>query len=501
MLAAFRAHRGRAAQVTLATGVATVAALLGAAPATAITEDTGALSTIATIIKADKAWKAGWTGKGIDVAVIDTGVAPVPGLAGKVVNGPDLSFDSQLPGERYLDGYGHGTHMASIIAGRDAAATPTGYADRTAGFTGIAPDARIVSLKVGAGDGSVDVSQVIAAIDWVTQHAKDPGMNIRVLNLSYGTNGLQGADADPLAFAVQAAWRKGILVVVSGGNDGTSNVQLANPARDANVLAVGAVDPNGTKSTPDDTVPAFADRGTLTRHVDIVAPGVHVLGLRVPNGAVDTAYPAARVGSRFFRGSGTSQAAAVVSGTAALLLQRNPGLSPTQVKDLLVRSADASMGTRLSTGAGMVDVQSAMSLLPLAALSLPLPRYGTGLGTLDGARGTSRVTANGVALTGERDIFGTGWAPDAWTAKARAGAAWTGGDWNGTAMTGTGWNTTGDWATTAWTGPSWSALSWSEGSWTGRRWADGSWDAGSWTGRRWADASWSGRRWADASWS
>ena len=467
--------------------------------------DSGSLASIARVIGADRAWQAGWTGKGVDVAVIDTGVAPVKGLAGKVVNGPDLSFDSQLSGERYLDGYGHGTHMASIIAGRDTAGAPASYASGAAGFTGIAPDARIISLKVGAGDGSVDVSQVIAAVDWVTQHAHDPGMNIRVLNLSYGTDSLQSTESDPLVFAVEAARRQGILVVVSGGNDGTRNANLANPARNPNVLAVGAIDSNGTQSPTDDTVPDFADRGTITRHVDVVTPGVHVLGLRVPNGAADQAYPSARVGTRYFRGSGTSQSAAVASGAAALLLQRNPSLTPDQVKDLLVRGADpCSLETRLNTGAGLVDVPRSMALTVTSVSSLlttALATSGTGRGSLDAARGTSRVTVNGVTLAGEKDIFGTGWNPTAWSTRAQTGSAWTGGSWNGTAMTGTGWTSTGDWASTTWTAASWSKLSWTDKSWSGRRWANGSWDSGSWTGRRWADSSWAGRRWADAGWS
>jgi serine protease AprX len=135
-------------------------------------------------------WNAGYTGKGVDVALIDSGVTPVAGLdaPGKLVNGPDLSLDSQSPSLRYLDAYGHGTFMAGLIAGKDS-------------YRGMAPDARLVSVKVGAADGAVDVSQVIAAIDWVVQHAHDPGLNIRVINLSYGTNSLQDPSTDPLELA------------------------------------------------------------------------------------------------------------------------------------------------------------------------------------------------------------------------------------------------------------------------------------------------------------
>ena len=121
-------------------------------------------------------WNAGYTGKGVDVAVIDTGVAPVAGLnaPGKVINGPDLSLESQNSSLRYLDTNGHGTFMAGLIAGNDG---------QSGGYRGVAPDARILSLKVSVADGGVDVSQVIAAIDWVVQHRNDKRLNIRVLNL------------------------------------------------------------------------------------------------------------------------------------------------------------------------------------------------------------------------------------------------------------------------------------------------------------------------------
>jgi subtilisin family serine protease len=165
-------------------------------------------------------WNTGYTGAGVDVAVIDTGVSPVEGLAtpGKVLNGPDLSIESQAPNLRYLDTFGHGTFMAGLIAGHDPALTVP-YADAPASaYRGIAPDARIVSVKVGTADGGTDVSQVIAAIDWVVQHAHDPGLNIRVLNLSYGTNSTQSYTVDPLAFAAEQAWKHGIVVVGLAGN-------------------------------------------------------------------------------------------------------------------------------------------------------------------------------------------------------------------------------------------------------------------------------------------
>ena len=123
---------------------------------------------------------------------------------GKIVNGPNLSFASQSANTRYLDGYGHGTHLAGIIAGRDTGLTAANLANSSY-FVGMAPDATIVNVKVGAGDGGVDVSQVIAGIDWVVTNKATN--NIRVINLSYGTESTQAAALDPLAHAVESAWR------------------------------------------------------------------------------------------------------------------------------------------------------------------------------------------------------------------------------------------------------------------------------------------------------
>ncbi|MFZ0161426.1 MAG: S8 family serine peptidase, partial [Kineosporiaceae bacterium] len=469
--------------------------------------DMGSLFAVTKMIGAQEAWKSGYTGKGVDVALIDTGVAPVKGLtSGNVVNGPDLSFDSQRSDLRYLDAYGHGTHMASIIAGRDAAGTPSSYENAKA-FNGVAPDARIINIKVGASDGAADVSQVIAAIDWVAQHAHDYGLNIRVLNLSFGTDSTQDYHVDPLAYAAQVAWRKGVLVVVAGGNDGTKNVQLANPALDGNLLAVGAEDPMGTASLTDDTVPEFSNRGTSIRHVDVVAPGVHILGLRVPNGLVDQAYPSARVGTRFFRGSGTSQSTAVVSGAAALLFQRYPALTPQQVKMILTCGASwMAKGTALNSGAGIVSVTNAMALssssTAKALASTTTATFGDGSGSLELSRGSSHISLGGVALTGQKDIFGRAVGSTALATTSLAGTAWSAdGTWNGSRWVGSSWTSTGDWATVTWTSNTWTGSRWVADTWTSRRWVSGSWDAATWESRRWVDSSWDSRRWVAASWS
>ena len=446
------------------------------------------LRTAAAAINADDMWGRGYTGRGVDVAVIDTGVVPVTGLhlAGKVVNGPDLSFESQAGDLRYLDGFGHGTHMAGIIAGNDGTRS---------GFRGIAPGSRLLNVRVGASDGGVDVSQVIAGIDWVVQHRRDNGLNVRVLNLSFGTDGVQSAQLDPLAFAVEAAWRNGIVVVVGGGNDGTSRPMLTNPAYNPFVLAVGAVDLKATASVTDDAVAPFSSRGSASRSVDIVAPGVSLASLRDPGSSIDREHPGSVVDERFFRGSGTSQAAAVTSGAVALLLQARPTLRPDDVKALLRTTATPLANAPLQAqGRGRIDVNLA-SRAPLPSLTKQSWTAGTGTGTLEGARGTSHVANDGVELRGEQDIFGQRWSGTTWAPAALAGKAWTGGSWNGSEWTGT------CWCATSWAGTSWTGSRWIGTSWTGSRWIDETWNGSRWIGSRWIHDSWTGSRWIGTSWT
>jgi len=468
--------------------------------------DDGSLYTIAKITHAREAWKHGVTGQGIDVALVDSGVAPVTGLtSGNVLNGPDLSFESQNSQLRYADTYGHGTHMASIIAGRDVPDDGDGYAkaDKKHRFNGLAPDSRVISLKVAAGDGGSDVSQVIAAIDWVTRYGRDGGLNIRVLNLAFGTDSTQPADLDPLCYAVENAWRAGIAVVVASGNDGTQRQELANPAISPLPIAVGASDPNGSVGIGNDVVPEFAQRGTGDRHVDLVAPGVHVLGLKVPNGAIDGRNAQARVGSRFFRGSGTSQAAAVVSGLAALYLSKYPQATPDQVKAALTDSAVLPSQIQvLHGGYGVPDVQVAVSHDPPQAST---PATGaTGTGSLEAARGTNHVHDGYAELTGEQDIFGQVWDGAAWAAASAAGTSWNGGDFNGTTWTGTTWATGGwapCWESHAWSTGSWSSHAWSDHVWDSHAWSTDGWDSHAWSDSIWDSHAWSGGSWGSHAWS
>jgi serine protease AprX len=431
----------------------------------------GSLYTIANqVTGASDMWNAGYTGQGVDVAVIDSGVVPVDGLSGtKVVYGPDLTMEANGAAKN-LDTFGHGTHMSGIIAGRDAAATRT--SGNSSDFVGMAPDARIVSVKVADAKGQTDVSQAIAAIDWVVQNRNKNGLNIRVLNMSFGTDGVQDYVLDPLAYAAEQAWHKGIVVVVAVGNQGQGTLKVNNPAYDPYLIAVGSDNANGTATPADDAVSSFSNSGNGTRNPDVLAPGDHVVSLRSPGSYLDTTYPAARIGDRLFRGSGTSQATAVVSGAAALLISQRPTATPDQIKALLMGTASSVPGaTDAQQGNGLINLAAARTAAtPDAVQTFTVS---TGLGSLELARGSVHVTVGGKKVTGEVDVRGRSFN----AASVAAGL-----------KNGTNWNGKND---ANWNGMTWSGMTWSGMTWSGMTWSGMTWSGMTWSGMTWSGTDWS----------
>ena len=466
--------------------------------------DQGSMHTTRTVLDVDDMFGNLYTGKGVDVALIDSGVVPVDGLRvpGKVVNGADLSFESQVPHLRYLDTFGHGTHLAGIIAGRDDAAPEAKHDAKW--FQGIAPDARVLSVKVADAHGVADVSQVIAAIDWVVQHRKDNGMNIRVLNLSFGTDGTQDYRVDPLAYAVEVAWRKGIAVIVAAGNAGFGSKKLNNPAYDPFVIAVGAVDAKGTLDVRDDAIPSWSSLGDGSRNPDFVVPGKSIVSLRAPGSHIDLMHPTGRVGAtpRFFRGSGTSQAAAVAAGVAALVIQARPTITPDQLKALLkatavpIPSVDAK-----AQGAGLINLAKIARNQVRTPTTVQTWALSTGIGSLDAARGTLRlVAADGTKLAGEQDIFGAPWNGALWAPASLVGTSWAGGNWNGNAWSGNAWSANA-WSGNAWEANAWEANAWSANAWEANAWSGNAWEANAWLGNAWEANAWSSNAWSGNAWS
>ncbi|HEV7208160.1 MAG TPA: S8 family serine peptidase [Mycobacteriales bacterium] len=487
--------------------------------------DQNSLLALQQIVGTRALWNQ-WTGAGVDVALIDSGVAPVAGLAdpGKIVNGPDLTPEAQNPATAHLDTYGHGTHMAGIIAGHDSGVTPAGNTNPTT-FLGVAPDARIVNVKAADVHGVSDVSQVIAGIDWVVQHAHDNGMNIRVLNLSFGTDSSQPYTLDPLAYAAEQAWKHGIVTVVAAGNTGARSGRLTDPAIDPFVIAVGADDTNGTLTTADDSVAAFSSRGDETRGPDLVAPGAHVQSLRVPGSYIDGMYGATgRLGDRYFRGSGTSQAAAFVSGSAAQLVQEHPGYTPDQIKALLVGTASRlPAADPLAQGAGLINMSAASGPFDVTGKVQSFVAS-IGAGTLEAARGsrhlvlTDRTTGQSTQLTGETDVHGAPVSTGSLAATEQNGRGWSDGvsaptrggdDSGGSAPESSSWASSswasahfasGTWTAAGWSNANWTSSSWASSSWASSSWAASSWPSSSWASSSWASSSWASSSWADASW-
>lgn len=469
------------------------------------------LANVRTMAGMNWANRQGLSGKGIGVALIDTGVVPVSGLSNtKVVLGPDLSLESQIDAARHLDTYGHGTHMAGIIAGNGTAGVENG---KPAAFMGVAPDATLISLKVGASDGSVDVTQVLAAIDWVVQHRNDPGLNIRVINLSFGiSSSMQSYEIDPLAYAAQVAWDKGIVVVTAAGNDGGTG-ELPMPARHPGIIAVGAADPMGTTRLTDDRIASFTNPGVAERRPDVVAPGVSIASLRNPGSFIDTEFPSARYENDLFRGTGTSQAAAVTSGSVAVLLEAAPWLTPDQVKGLLKESGRPVLADNpVLSGVKAVNLADVRRYTRTNGVAPFTQNYvrATGTGSLTLSRGEHVLVdpRNGVALVGEIDIFGQPFDTAAWAAASNAGTSWNGGSWMGTVYTGDGFDLLptgglwrgGLWRGGIWRGGIWRSDLWSGGLWRAEDWQGGIWRGGMWRGGLWRTNHWQGGLWRGGLW-
>jgi serine protease AprX len=484
--------------------------------------DPGSLYNTTIVTGARDFWASGYTGKGVDIAMIDSGVVPAAGLdsAGKIVYGPDLSFDAPNATLQNLDSFGHGTHMSSIAAGKDPGAVAGTYATDTTHFLGMAPDSRLVSVKVADTGGATDVSQVIAAIDWVVQHKNDTGMNIRVLNLSFGTDTKVGYENDPLAFAAEAAWDHGIVVVASVGNAGHvdpknkgkgSAADITDPAYDPNILAVGAADTKGTETFKDDTVADFSSSGSgahgrkwVGRNPDVVAPGLRIEGLNATGSMISQMFPKAVV-NRIIRGSGSSQATAITSGAAALILSAHPDATPDQVKQLLMASADQlPLADTALQGSGEINLTRALGMATDdhfgPGYKSPTKNHkfdaadGEGGGSLEGSRGSYHVDDNGVNLTGEKDIFGAAFNSELHAQQEVNGTAWNGGVWNGNIWSGSGFSG-GKWKAAAWV-----AKAFSGSRWSGSRWSGGRWSGGRWSGSRWSGGRWSGSRWSGDAW-
>src|SRR5579863_7363674 len=320
---------------------------------------TSSLDITTQTVNANQFWPSGFDGTGIGVAVIDSGVASKLDLWSADRSHSRVVFsESFAPGLEASDDYGHGTHVAGILAANGAASTGPGF---TRTLKGLAPNANIINLRVLDAQGNGRESEVIAAIDEAI--ALKQTYNIRVINLSLGHPIFESFSVDPLCQAVEAAWRAGITVVVAAGNLGRDNslgtlgyATINSPGNDPYVITVGAMNANQTPWRSDDQVASYSSKGpTLVDHVvkpDLVAPGNNVVSLLAsPDCTIATQHPDTLISTAtyekssgglstdYFKLSGTSMATPVVSGAAALMLQEDPTLTPDQIKARMMKTA------------------------------------------------------------------------------------------------------------------------------------------------------------------
>lgn len=331
------------------------------------------------------------TGYGVTVAILDSGIISsddltTPSGRTRIVASIDLVNDKQNKG---FDYYGHGTYIAGVVGMKI-------YRDsnRNIARSGIAPDSSIVSVRVLDASGKGRASSVIEGIEWCINHAAM--YNIRIVNLSFSHPIYESYTTDPVTRACEKAWNAGLVVVAAAGNHGEERngyASIGSPGNDPYLITVGSTYDAGTVSRDDDSIAAFSSKGPAlidyTLKPDIVAPGTSILSLRAPTSYLDAAYPSNRVSIdsttySYFRLNGTSISAAIVSGTAALMIQKEPSLTPSTVKARLMKSADKIFGADIYTrGAGYLNVIAAL-LEPGRATSSESPHV--------------HQTANGISI-------------------------------------------------------------------------------------------------------
>lgn len=278
----------------------------------------------------------GYEGKGITVAVIDTGVAPHDDLTrpnNRIIGFKDLILNRDIP----YDDNGHGTHVSGIIAGN-------GFSSKGK-YMGVAPKANILGIKALNQDGGGNISDIIAAIAYIVE-TKDK-YNTKIINLSLGTPANSSCSKDPLCKAVKMAVDAGLIVVTAAGNSGPSSGTILSPGISKDVITVGAVDDKRTIDTSDDTIAPFSSRGPTLEGLikpDVVAPGVNINSLSNNNL------------NGYSSLSGTSMATPLVSGSIALLLNKYVDLSPEEIKEKVIASCIDLKQDKSNQGSGMLNL-------------------------------------------------------------------------------------------------------------------------------------------------
>ena len=337
-------------------------------------------------VRADRAWQRG-AGRGVGVAVLDTGIAG--DLPDFVTAGKSRVIASAVtnPCARNAhDQVGHGTHVAGLIAGNSMNAPSLKKLQGK--YMGIAPRANLISVKVSDDDGDTTVLDVINGLQFVVDHKAELG--IRVVNLSLSSTVAESYKTDPLDAAVEAAWFSGIVVVAAAGNEGVAPDAVSySPGNDPYVISVGALDDRGSSYLYDDQLASWSSRGVTQDGVqkpEVLAPGNRLVAPLAPNSDFERMCRRCMISHSYFRVSGTSMASGVVSGVAALVIEKNPGMTPNQVKGAIVGTLRNVPGT----GAA-VDANAAMDGTGSANAGLvPNPLVDPATGAIDWTRASFR---------------------------------------------------------------------------------------------------------------
>lgn len=307
-----------------------------------------ALLDIATpTVQANKLWKKNITGQGVVVAVLDTGIYEHPDLEGRIIAFKDIINNKDTP----YDDSGHGTHVAGNIA---SSGKMSDYSYRAP-----APEVNLVGVKVLDKKGAGSISTVLAGIQWCIRNKEK--YNIKIMNLSLGTEARNPCSSDLMCRAVEIAWKNGIVVCAAAGNTGPEAKTIDSPGINPTIITVGAINDMGTVSLRDNEVASFSSRGPTiegNNKPDILAPGVNITSLLAPDSGLDKKAK----NSAYITVSGTSMATGICSGVIAQMLQVNNKLTPEQIKEILVKTARKI--NRLESniqGAGLIDARKAVS--------------------------------------------------------------------------------------------------------------------------------------------
>jgi serine protease AprX len=439
--------------------------------------------------------EGGPTGAGVGVAVLDSGVATTSDLGdSRIVAWKDFVNKKKAP----YDDAGHGTFVAGLIAGDGTASLPLdqgGVADVQ--FRGVAPQANIIGVKVLDGTGSGRSSAVMAGVLWAVAHKDE--YNIRVLNLSIGSNPVAPADFDPIAKAVEFAWKNGVTVVCAAGNEGEfGHGGILSPGNSPYVITVGATDTRQTATLADDAVTYYSSVGpTLWDEYakpDLVAPGNRLISLRVTDSFIDVNFPQnlipvasyaptapADTEPSYLMLSGTSTSAPVCAGVATIMIGEDPALSPDDVKVRMMGTADPLPGaSRFQQGAGLVDAAG--------ALASDAQSNGYALSE-DVGDGTTILTQDDYAAWDQVAWTKYGWTKFKWTKFKWTKFKWTS-DW-----------TKFKWTKFKWTGTDWTKFKWTKFKWTSVGWTKFKWTSVGWTKFKWTGVDWTKFKWTAYDWA